>query len=205
MKAVGNMVIVQAEKAFDDEITTEGGLILYRDVTFKPEHWRQQVVQVVVSPAYISGDYQTTSGKSRVKTGDYLYVSYLCIRPENVVYIDGRRMYRIPYSEIFAVIRPCDEFEGPPFPLTPINGNVFVTPSKAPALESETIITLKSKEKSVSLGTVVCMDPDIEDNSYLPGTQVYFNDLGAYTNMFNKVEYYIMRPEDILAKVTNVE
>lgn len=108
LKSLRDLIIVKIDKAFQDEIITEGGLKLYKDVHFDSE-WSVTCVGTVVSaPSIISKRVDLRGLQNEVNDGDTIFFSYMVVADgdprdrdsyhhENLFYHEGEYYWKVDY------------------------------------------------------------------------------------------------------------
>ncbi len=79
MKAPIDYCLVKINKAFQDEIITEGGLKLFLDTSYHPEHHATITGEIVSVPPKLSAEYRMQGNFVNMEPGDHVCFSYLVV------------------------------------------------------------------------------------------------------------------------------
>jgi len=188
MNSVYNKIFVTIEKKFQDEITTESGLKLYLDTTYKPEDNSTTFGTVTHIPLKVD---KTNVGKDfqhNVKVGDKLYFNYnIVMDPDNCVEIDGVEYWMVDYWNAIAIVR--DE------KVMPVGDYILVDPILEETVKSSLIVIPDHIAKKEKTRGIVWASNDPQ----LPvGSDVEYEKVGKFWNVIEGKKVYCMFAANIM-------
>ena len=98
-RGLNGRVLLRVEKDFTDEIKV-GEHVLYLDTSYRPAHHVQEFGTVVAPPLTMPGWHQ---GECEVLAGSRVRFHYHSICEENLVEIDGQKLYLVPYIQLYYI------------------------------------------------------------------------------------------------------
>ena len=182
--------MVQLDKAYMDEVPTESGVKLYRDVYFRPEYYAQTNGVVTSIPLYME-DMDVT-------TGDTIYFSYQVVEDKeqrdrdtdihkNLLFYQGKKSWLVKSEYIYFRVRG-DE-------LKMLNGYVLLDMIEKEIKSTLIIPDYLKKVKLVGHARVV------SSATLKKGEVILFDKRFVETyELFGK-EYYILNENRILARL----
>lgn len=198
MRMIGQRVVVEVEKDYQDTIELDSGVTLYQDVTYNPTEHVTIEGRVVAAPI---GKYvKRMDGKwikNEIKVGDYIWFNYLTVDPTNLV--EGtKQCYMLDLEQVFCYMRGGT--------LTATSNHTLVEPYKNKSKIGNILVPGVAKY-SQNQGTVrYVSDPlkNFEKSELEPGDLVWFHERYAFKNNINGDDYYVMQTHHIEGKITEV-
>lgn len=184
MKSLRNKIIVTIEKKFQDTITFESGVTLYKDPTWEPEQNVTTYGTVVAVPDVVNKDAEEFY--ENVQVGDKLYFNYLTVIDEERTFeVDGQDYYYVEYYDAIAIVR-----DGV---IKPVGQFILIEPIKE-ELASDYLIIPELAQKEGNKGRVFASNcEDIPE-----GAIVHYEEIGKYQEVIEGKKVYCPYISNIL-------
>lgn len=180
-------IFVTIDKRFQDEVTTESGLVLYKDTSFNQEENSTTFGTVVAVPDKYDHSMGTEDFKANVEVGDKLYFNFLVtIDDESRIEIDGKEYWMVDYFNAIALVRNGE--------VKAVGDYILIEPILE-EIETDLIVPdMVNKEKT--RGRVFASnDPELEI-----GDEVEYEDVGKFWNIIEGKRVYCMYHNNLLFK-----
>lgn len=215
MRAIKDIFHIKAEKEINNELDVKGhdGKNLFLDTDFKKYHYAVQCGEVVSTPIAITpyrkrynpnnDSYEDIGfrNKIEIKVGDKLYFHHFVVGENNFDIIDGQKLYRCHYQDIYCIIRDSK--------IIMIEDWLLIEP----ILESEEnyqkniggiiLLTKPNPEFIKQRGVIAHLSDMARENELEVGDEIYFAQDADYNMKIEGKEYYRMKLANILLKYIN--
>lgn len=202
MRAVRDLFYVRADAEQETKHKFKNGHEIYisepiatldKEKEFSPYERAVQVAEIVCVPMRISKGYVNNFP---LKEGDKIYVHHFVIQPDNYDEIDGEKLYRCMYENIFCVIRDGE--------LLPVQDYVFLTSVLEPEenYKTKSGIFLKTEPETLrNIGEIQFLCKQAEEQGLKKGDHVYWLDNSDYSMTIEGNHYWRMKLSRIVAKI----
>lgn len=196
MKTTRDIVLISAPQKYNDRIEIEGGVIIYLDTSFKPEHHVSIKGIVEAVPGLLTpSHYANGTLEMELEVGDEVYFHYLTISPDNLVMHNDKEYYQVEYFNIFAYKR-----DG----ILHMNGGwVFVEPvTKASRFGNFIVPDAYKQNTSWDVGKLRHIGTPEKDQPTLDvsvGDYVLFTKNSKFENEVEGEVFYTMHQRDLTA------
>tara|TARA_Y100001938_G_scaffold137547_1_gene201855 strand:+ start:236 stop:847 length:612 start_codon:yes stop_codon:yes gene_type:complete len=199
MKMIGQKVVVQVDKDYQDTLELSSGVKLYLDTTYNPTHHVTIQGRVVAAPV---GKYVRRSDgkyiKNEIREGDMIWFNYLTVDPTNLVE-DTKNCYILDLEMVFCYLRGGT--------LTATSNHCLVKPLENKTKTFSDIIITGQPKFSKNQGYVRFISTPLkncEKSELERGDLVWFHERYAFENKINGDDYYVMETTNIESKITEI-
>lgn len=202
MRVLRDFLVVRVKEKYKETVTTESGVKLFIDTTFRPEWHVTMEGECVITPDKLSDQYFEVKGISPdVKVGDKVYFNYLCVDEANEIDVDGEILYKVDYPAVFGYKRDGE--------INMIGSWVFVKPfkeDKGEKIGSLILPEMMRKETHKDMGVVWKIGKPLKHElelSLKEGDKILFRQKAAFPNQVENTEVYCMKQSQIMAKISD--
>ncbi len=193
MRPLLDLYYIRADASLETRHTMTGGQEIYIEKDFNPYERAVQFGEIVHCPMRISNNllYEVD-----LRPGDKIYFHHFVVQEDNFDEINGEKLYRCMYNNIFCVVRDGE--------IIPVQDWVFLTPVLEPEenYKTKSGIILKTERKTLrNIGEVQFMCKRAEQWGLKKGDQVYWMNDSDYKIKVEGKEYWRMSLRRILATV----
>jgi co-chaperonin GroES (HSP10) len=180
-------IFVTIDKRFQDEVTTDSGIVFYKDTSYHLEENSTTVGIVAAIPDKYDRAMGTEDFKANVQVGDKLYFNFLVtVDEENRIEVDGKEYWMVDYFQAIALVRDGE--------IHPVGDYILIEPIEEKVESSLIIPDVVEKEKT--RGRIFASnEPGLD-----PGDEVEYESVGKFWNIIEGKRVYCMYATNILFK-----
>jgi co-chaperonin GroES (HSP10) len=189
MQPVFNKIFVQIDKKFRDEVSTDSGIVFYKDTSYALEDNSTTFGTVVAIPVNVDKNLVDKDFVHNVQVGDKLYFNFnVVLDSDNLIEHEGQEYWIVDYWNAICIVR-----DGV---VIPTGSYILISPVEEEIKSDLIVIPDIAKKKEKNRGIVWSTNcPDLP-----VGSEVEYDAIGKFWNVIEGKRVYCMFNDNISLK-----